>query len=148
MSIMEKFEKVCEKTRRFAPIPLRLALGIIFTYHGHGKVFGGVPGFAESLGRMGMEPALPLAWLTALTECLGGIALILGFLTPVAASGLAITMIVAITRVHWTRGLSGPGGYEFPLSLLAGALALLLGGPGCPAVDCFLKKCCKCRPAK
>jgi uncharacterized membrane protein YphA (DoxX/SURF4 family) len=76
---------------------------------------------------------LAVAW----GELLGGIALLLGLLTRVAAFGLAIIQIGAIATVTGFRGfsLAGGGGYEYNLALLAMCFALVLMGPGMIAVD-------------
>src|ERR1044071_8393682 len=104
---------------------LRLIVGIVFIAHGSQKVFGwfGGPGLQGTVGFMGNMgiPAI-LAYTAAFTEFLGGIALILGLLTRVAALGLVIDMAVAIILVHLNSGFFAPKGFEYPLSL--GAVAL------------------------
>ena len=64
--------------------------------------------------------------------------LAIGFLTRPAALLLAGNMTVAIWKVHWKNGLVGGSGVEFPLSLLAGCLALLADGPGRASLDHLL----------
>jgi putative oxidoreductase len=76
-----------------------------------------------------------LGYVAAFTEFFGGMALILGLLTPLVALGVVIEMAVAILKVHLRHGLSGPLGFELPLSVLALALFLLADGPGYLAVD-------------
>jgi putative oxidoreductase len=112
---------------------LRLVLGIIFFAHGAQKVLGwfGGSGLAvtvQFMGRSGI-PA-PLAYLAAFTEFLGGTAVLIGLLARLASLGLAVNMLVAIFKVHLPNGLFAPKGFEFPLALLAIALALVLMGPG------------------
>ncbi len=94
---------------------------------------GSLHGFALFVTHLGI-PAW-LGYVAAFTELLGGAALILGLFTPIASAGIAIDMAVAILRVHLHHGLTGPGGFEFPLSLLALALILLADGPGWLAID-------------
>lgn len=103
--------------------------------HGWPKVVhpGALHAFALEVAHLGM-PAW-LGYVAAFTELLGGAALILGLFTPIAAAGVAIDMAVAILRVHLHHGLTGPGGFEFPLSLFALALLLLADGPGWLAID-------------
>jgi putative oxidoreductase len=119
---------------------LRLVLGIIFVAHGSQKVFGafhgpGLAGTVAFMGHMGI-PA-PLAYLASFTELLGGLAVIIGLLSRLAALGLAIDMLVAIFLVHLPNGFFGQPnkpGFEFPLAMFGMALALLFTGPGRIAV--------------
>lgn len=138
----------------FASKPLliiRVVLGVIFFAHGAQKVFGWFGGgglrgtiayFKQALG----VPA-PLTVLAALTECLGGLAMIVGLLARPAAVGLIIVMIVAIKTVHWKNGFFlnwslEPGkahGFEMNLALIGMALAVLVGGAGAFSIDRFLR---------
>jgi putative oxidoreductase len=130
---------------------VRVVLGVIFFAHGAQKVFGwfGGPGlrgviayFKQALG----VPA-PLTVLAALTEFLGGVAMIIGFLVRPAAVGLIIVMLVAIATVHWKNGFFinwslAPGkghGYEMNLALIGMALAVLVGGAGAGSIDRWLR---------
>jgi putative oxidoreductase len=70
-----------------------------------------------------------------LVESLGGIALIVGLATRWAALLIAIDMVVAILKVHLPHGFFGPDGFEYPLTLLAANLALLVNGPGAAAIE-------------
>lgn len=113
---------------------VRLVLGSIMAVHGWDKVaHGHLHSFAVFVAHLGLPGWL--GYVAAFTELLGGAALILGLFTPIAATGLAIDMAVAILRVHLHHGLTGNGGFEFPLSLLALSLILLADGPGWLAVD-------------
>jgi len=121
----------------YAPLVLRVVIGIIFLAHGLQKfgVFGemnltGVTGF---FGAQGIPLPGLMAPLVALIEALGGLALILGFGTRIAAILLAIIMIVAIFSVKLTQGLLG--GFELDLALLAGLVALILMGSGAVALE-------------
>jgi putative oxidoreductase len=118
---------------------LRLVLGITFILHGAQKLFGafggpGIAGFAEALAQMGL-PGPPVLWayLAALAEFGGGLAVLLGVLTEFGAAAIAATMIVAIWKVHGPNGFflsSNPPGYEYNLMILAVCAALILAGPG------------------
>ena len=116
---------------------LRLIVGIVFVVHGGQKLFlmgfGGVAGFLGSLG----VPAPGLfAVVVTLVELLGGLALILGLFTRVAAILIAIDMLVAILAVHLPNGfLASNNGIEFPLVLLSSCVALAVAGPGEAAAD-------------
>jgi len=113
----------------FALLVLRLVLGAIMIAHGYKKVFGGFHGHQQFVGSLGI-PAW-MAYLSAGTEFFGGIAIVLGLFTRFVALAFLIEMAVAIVKVHWKNGLTGQGGYEFPLALATIAFALMCydGGP-------------------
>jgi putative oxidoreductase len=125
---------------------VRLALGIVMLPHGLQKTLGLFGGFGFS-GTMGMftsqmgMPAL-LAFLLILSESLGSLGLILGFLTRVAAFGCAAVMLGAIVMVHWHNGFfmnwfgnQAGEGFEYHILALGMAVALLIGGGGKASVD-------------
>ena len=76
--------------------------------HGYQKVFGGMPQFMGMLSHMGISPWM--GYLTAAAEFGGGILLVVGFLTRLAALAIFIDMLVAIFRVHLHNGLFGKNG--------------------------------------
>src|SRR5215211_643410 len=83
---------------------LRLVLGVIFIGHGAQKLFGSfggprISGFAKALEQMGVKPAKPMAILAGLAEFLGGILVMLGFLTPLAALALIVGMALTLLIV-------------------------------------------------
>lgn len=110
---------------------LRLALGAIMVAHGYHKVFGGLHKHASFVASLGM-PAW-LGYLSAFSEFLGGILLVVGFLTRLAALAICIDLCVAIFKVDLHRGLVG--GYEFPFALAAMAFAMIFTGPGPISAD-------------
>lgn len=129
---------------------VRVVLGIIFLMHGGQKVLGwfgglGLAGTVGAMTQMGL-PAF-LVYIVAFTEFLGGIALILGLLSRLAAFGIMCVMIGAIVTVHWKNGffinwynIPNVGhGFEYNLALIAMSLGVILGGPGCCAID---NRCC------
>ena len=80
-----------------------------------------------------------MAILVGLAEFLGGILVMLGFLTPLAALALIVLMIVAILTVHLKNGFFATnGGYEFNLALVGIALTLLIVGAGAYSLDSLL----------
>jgi putative oxidoreductase len=132
----------------YGPAVLRLAVGSVFAAHGAQKLFGvwgggGIGGTAAFLTQLGLTPAYPLALLVGLVEFAGGIMLILGALTLVAALALTINMAVAVWKVHLANGfflnwnmVAGQGhGYEFNLALVGALVALMLTGPGALSLD-------------
>jgi len=129
---------------------LRLVLGVVFFAHGAQKMLGwfGGFGFHGTMGffeHMGM-PA-PVALLVICTEFFGGLGLIAGLLTRIAALGIGVEMIVAIFMVHlqngffmnWAGKQKGEG-FEYHLLVIAMAAALLLRGAGAFSLDRSLSK--------
>ena len=120
---------------------LRLALGITFTAHGAGKLFGafggpGVQGFAGLLQQIGVPYPQLSAYLAGGAEFFGGILLILGLFTRLASVFLLITMLVAIFKVHLSHGLfMQNGGFEYPFVISGALLLLLIEGAGCCSMD-------------
>jgi putative oxidoreductase len=125
---------------------LRLVLGVVFFAHGAQKMLGwfGGFGFAATMGfftGVGHIPA-PLAFLAIAAEFFGGIGLILGFLTRIAALGIGVNMLVAILTVHlpfgffmnWTGAQKGEG-FEFHLLVLGIVAFLVIRGAGAFSVD-------------
>jgi putative oxidoreductase len=132
----------------FGPAVLRLGLGGIFVAHGAQKLFGvwgggGLAGTASFFEQLGLGPAMPLAILVGLVEFGGGLMLLAGAFTAIAAIVLVIDMAVAIWAVHashgffldWSRAPEAGFGYEFNLALIAGLLCLALTGAGALSVD-------------
>lgn len=116
-----------------ALLVLRLALATIMIAHGAQKVFGGMPRFQGLVSNIGL-PAW-MAYLSAAAEFGGGILVLLGVLTRFAALAIAVDLAVAIVKVHVKAGLRGPGGFEFPLAVVAIAFALIFFGAGPISLD-------------
>jgi len=125
---------------------LRLALGIVFFAHGAQKMLGWFGGFGFS-GTMGyftgsMHIPAPLAFLAIAAEFFGGLGLILGFLTRIAAFGITVNMVVAIITVHsafgffmnWNGTQKGEG-FEYHVLVLAMTAFLIIRGAGAVSVD-------------
>lgn len=102
---------------------IRVALGTIFLAHGLQKI-AGFDGIVIWFGSMGL-PAV-LAYIVTTIETVGGAFLILGLFTRIAATGIMFVMLGAIFSVKISKGFIG--GYEFDVSLLAAAMALILSG--------------------
>ncbi|MCL4811964.1 MAG: DoxX family protein [Vicinamibacteraceae bacterium] len=132
----------------FGPLVLRLVVGAVFIAHGLSKlvpVFGqsGLAGATAWFESLGLQPAYLLAAATGLVETVGGLLLVLGAFTPLAAAALSVVMIVAIWTVHaphgffinWTLAPDAGHGVEFNAVLLAALASLLLTGPGSLSFD-------------
>jgi putative oxidoreductase len=115
---------------------LRLVAGLAFMVHGWGKI-------QDPFGWMGEGATIPgfLQMLAAVAEFFGGLAWILGVLTPLASLGLGCTMAVAVWFHAVKMGdpfvAKGPGGgaYELAAVYLCVSLLLLLAGPGRFSLD-------------
>ena len=111
---------------------LRLALGIIFIWHGYPKLT-----HPSAMQGLFVQHGLPGYFVTVagVLEAFGGALIILGFLTRIATLLLAMEMAVAIWKVHSAAGYIAVHNYEFPLVLAAACFALATVGAGRGSVD-------------
>jgi putative oxidoreductase len=115
---------------------IRVVAGLAFMFHGWGKI-------QNPMAWMGPEAPIPGVFqgLAALSEFGGGLAWILGLLTPLASLGIAITMAVAFSFHAFQRGdpfvATGPGSPSYELAAVYFCIALLLlaAGPGRFSLD-------------
>jgi putative oxidoreductase len=118
---------------------LRVTVGSIFVEHGTQKLFGwfgghGPDGTGQFFESVGLRPGRRNAVAAGVAEAGGGLMLLLGLATPLAAAALSSVMLTALRTVVWRDGIKiGEGGYE--VLLLVGALALAESGPGRWSVD-------------
>ena len=131
-----------DATDLFAPLMIRIPLGLIFMAHGSQKLLGmfgghGLTGtFKIFEDKMGIPPIFTL--LAIVAEFGGGFGIITGFMTRLSATGISVVMLVAIYKVHWAHGfflnmncVAGRGhGIEFNMALLGMALYLMVSGGG------------------
>ena len=115
---------------------VRTVIGVIFISHGVGKFNPGFLGFLTEQVGLPAELQIPIA----LAETVGGIVLIIGVLSRISASILAIDMLGAIFLVRGASNLTGQGGYELDLILLSGVLLIIVAGPGRVSVSHIVKK--------
>jgi len=125
---------------------LRLVAGVVFFAHGAQKMLGwfGGYGFHGTMGFFTQEMHLPvlLAFLAICAEFFGGLGLIVGFLTRVAAFGVLCNMISAVLLIHhrfgffmnWGGDQKGEG-FEYHLLAIAVMLAIIIKGGGAYSVD-------------
>ena len=142
------------KSPSWAPIPLRLIVGFGFMEHGYAKLLKGPEAFASILHALGVPAPHLMAWLTILTELLGGLSVLLGALVAQISVPMAAVLLVAMFSVHWRYGFSsiklvavtpagakfGPPGYECDLLYLACLVALVLLGSGPLSIDAVLAR--------
>jgi putative oxidoreductase len=136
------FGRLIATSSTWFTLPVRLALGAVMIAHGSQKVLGtfGGPGFTTFIGGGTPFSFMKPTWLwlsaAAFSEFFGGILVLFGFLTRVGAFFIACTMITAIFGVHLPGGFFGSNrGYEYPMSVLAMAIALLISGGGQASID-------------
>ena len=125
---------------------LRLVLGVVFFAHGSQKMLGwfGGYGFKGTMGFFTQTAHIPavFAFLAIAAEFFGGLGLLVGLLTRIAAFGITVNMLVAIMTVHlpngffmnWTGQQKGEG-FEYHLLVLALTTALMIRGAGAFSLD-------------
>lgn len=129
------FSYAYRKISAFAPLPIRKMAGIALIVHGLPKFENlGVQGFFASVG-IPSESALPIALL----EVIGGFLLIIGLLTRIISILFIIQMIGFILVVKAGGGITGEGGLEVELLLMAISFSLLLSGPGRISIERLYK---------
>lgn len=114
---------------------LRVIAGSAFMIHGWTKI-------QNPFHWMGADSSMPgiLQALAALSEFGGGLAWVIGAVTPLASLGIACTMVVAVHKhaVELGGPFVGKGGYELPLVFLGVAALFMIIGPGRYSVDAYL----------
>jgi putative oxidoreductase len=118
---------------------IRLVMGMAFILHGWPKIQNPM-GWMNAMG--GSSVPSFLQGVAAIAEFGGGIGLILGLLTPIAAFGLVCQMLGALILVHLPQGhpfvAQGGPSYELPLIYLVISIMLIALGPGKWSLDAFL----------
>lgn len=136
------FRRLIATSSTWFALPIRLGLAVVMIAHGAQKVLGSFngPGFNTFISGNTPFPFMRPAWFwlaaAALSELVGGLLVLFGFLTRIGAFFIGCVMLTAIVGVHWMGGFfANNRGYEYPLSLLAMAIALLIAGGGQASVD-------------
>lgn len=141
---MLNWKQIPPHLKPWAPIPVRLIVGYGFMEHGYAKIAHSPTHFADILHAMSVPAPELMAWLTILTELIGGVAVLLGVFVPLASIPMAAVLLVAMFTVHLPYGFSaiklqaivnmraqfGPPGYEVDLLYLACLATLAMGGAG------------------
>jgi putative oxidoreductase len=134
-------------------VPLRLMIGFGFAAHGYAKLSRGPESLGDVLQTIGIPQPHFVAWVTALTEFIGGISLMAGAFVAPFSLPLAVIMITAMLKVHLQYGFSsvrlkgitaagaefGPIGYEMNLLYITGLLTLTLSRPTKLSLDHWLR---------
>ena len=125
---------------------LRIAIGGVVIPHGLLKLGlvgtgGSLAGVGGWFNSMGLRPGLFWAYVATLAEAGGGLLTVLGLGGPIGPGAVAADLVVVLIVAHWPQGFwagSGKVGWEFPLPLAAGGLAIALAGSGAWSLDRLL----------
>jgi putative oxidoreductase len=135
-------------TKSLAALTLfRVVVGLILAAHGFQKAMDPSQ-FQAHLVQMGFPLPSVMTYLAIAGELFGGLGLAVGLLTPIAAFGVASTMLVAVVAVHLKNGLfAANGGFEYPLVLLMSALWFMAAGAGPWSLDAIIRAARSTRPS-
>jgi putative oxidoreductase len=131
-------KKVVAALTPFAPLPVRFGAGLTLLLHGWPRL-ADMSAWIERVDHLGLPRASVLAWVLLLPQVLGGLLLILGLYTRVAAFFCLLAVSVELfLGVHGGLGgrfFADRGGPELALLLALMLLGALLGGSGRASVD-------------
>jgi putative oxidoreductase len=139
-------KRILTTTNSLLPTIARLALGVVMFPHGAQKVLGwfGGYGFSGTMNFFTTQMHIPalFAFLAIAAEFAGALGLITGFLSRIAAFGIAANMLVAVVMVHFGNGFfmnwfgnQKGEGYEYHLLALGLALIVMIAGGGAASID-------------
>jgi putative oxidoreductase len=125
---------------------LRVAIGGVIIPHGLLKLGlvgtgGSIAGVAGWFNSLALRPGVFWAYVAVLAEAGGGLLTLLGLGGPIGPGVVAGDLIVVLIVAHWSQGFwagGGKVGWEFPLPIAAGALAIALAGNGAFSLDRWL----------
>lgn len=139
-------QKFLGTSKEWAPLIIRVTLGLVILPHGLQKtlgIFGGY-GFEGTIGFFTGTMGLPwlVAFLVILGESLGALSLILGFMTRFSAASMILIMLGAINSGHWGNGFfmnwtdqQAGEGIEYHLLVIGMSISLLISGAGRWSID-------------
>ena len=140
--------KFVQSLRGVALLLVRIGLGAILLLHGwtHWQLQGAQRQIDHLAQLHAPYPAVA-AWTGITFELVGGIFLIVGFLTPLIGLCVLLQQILVIVYTNWTKwpALLNPdgsynGGYEYDVALGLLGLVLFLMGGGFAAVDHLFRR--------
>jgi putative oxidoreductase len=140
------WSRLFDTRNSLALVLVRFPLGLDMFVHGYQKVTH-IPGTMRYYDGLGVPH--PLAWLAIVAEFCGGLGLMIGMLSRIAAFGVGCTMVVAVFLRHlpygylmnWHGGLPfGTEGYEYHTLAVGMALAVMLEGAGSFSIDRVLSR--------
>jgi len=125
---------------------LRVVIGGVLIPHGLLKLGligkgGSIAGVAGWFNSMGLRPGMFWAYVATLAEAGGGLLTVLGLGGPIGPGVLAADLVVVTIVAHVAQGFwagGGKVGWEFPIPLAAGGLAIALAGNGAWSLDRLL----------
>lgn len=147
----KNLQKIIATDADFAILILRLTLGIMIIPHGLQKTVGAFDGYGFQDTMVFFTETMNIPWVFALlaiiAESLGGLALVLGAMTRIAAFGVGMVMLVAAMTSHiqngflmnWFNNQKGEG-VEFHFLAVGMAIALMIKGGGVFSADRALMK--------
>ena len=152
INMIERFNS--ERLRQWAPVPIRMIIGVGSIVHGWAKWSRGPAAFAELLKQAHVPLPLANAWLVTFLEIFGGLAILIGAFVAIVSIPLIVSMLGAMFTVNIHYGFSaiktigltpegpkfGPPGYEINLLYIAGLVALILAGAGPLSIDSLRKR--------
>jgi putative oxidoreductase len=117
---------------------VRAVIGVLFVGHGLQKL-GSLNRTGQFMESLGLRPGRRWALASGLAEFIGGVLFALGALNPLATVLICTVMLMAIARVHWSKGLwVQNGGFEYPLTVLATTIGVALAEPGAYSIDAYI----------
>jgi putative oxidoreductase len=129
-----------ERAEAVVVTALRAVVGLIFVVYGAMKLMD-IPGTVQGFAHLGIPYPQHAVYLAIAGEFFGGLGILFGFVTRVAALGALCTMAVAIGYVHMGHGLLAKnGGWEYPVVLGLVSLYFVTHGAGPASVDAVIRR--------